>query len=152
MVIGIDARAATEVPAGRGRVVRELLRSLGEGVGAEHRYVLYARERWPELEESERFRWRLISAGDPWWHVRTARAANAECDVFLSSNSYLTVWFLRIGSVAIVYDMVAFEAGMGANRRSVAVERMTIRLAIRRAARLVAISQATRDALVARFP
>jgi glycosyltransferase involved in cell wall biosynthesis len=152
MVIGIDARAAAEVPAGRGRVVRELLRALAQGAGCQHSYVLYARERWGELPADDRLRWSLIAAGDPWWHVRAARAANRECDVFLSSNSYLTVWFLRIPTVAIVYDMVAFEQGMGANRRSVAVERATISPAIRRAARLVAISEATREALLARFP
>ena len=45
MPIGIDARAAAEVPAGRGRVVRELLRALAAREDDGRRYVLYARER-----------------------------------------------------------------------------------------------------------
>jgi len=40
--IGIDARAAAEVPAGRGRYVRELLEAIGRG-DKEHEVLLYAR-------------------------------------------------------------------------------------------------------------
>jgi glycosyltransferase involved in cell wall biosynthesis len=151
--IGIDARAAAEVPAGRGRVVRELLRALAARE-EEHRYILYARTRWNDaaVDADERFSWRLLDARDPWWHMRAARAANGECDAFLSSNSYLTTRFLRIPSVPIVYDLATFEPGMRPNRRSQAIERLTLGPAVRRAAALVAISQATADALIARYP
>ena len=149
--IGIDARAAAEVPAGRGRVVRELLRALA-GFDHPHRYILYARERWAEEELDERFQWRLLDAKDPWWHVRAARAANGECDVFLSSNSYLTSRFLRIASVPIVYDLATFEPSMRPKRRSQVIERLTLGSAVKRSAKLLAISQATAEALIGRFP
>jgi glycosyltransferase involved in cell wall biosynthesis len=155
ITIGIDARAAAEVPAGRGRVVRELLRELAARADDGHRYVLYARQRWApdgSDELDERFRWRLIDAGDPWWHLRAARAANRECGVFLSSNSYLTAWFLRIPAVPIVYDLVSFEPGMRANRRSQAIERLTLGYAVRRSSALLCISQATAAALIDHFP
>ena len=42
MIIGIDARAASEEPAGRGRYVRELLRALARH-NDDHRYRLYTR-------------------------------------------------------------------------------------------------------------
>src|SRR3954453_16249980 len=74
--IAIDARAAAEVPAGRGRYTRELLRALPR----EHDYVLYARESWDGAGDLE---WRLIDSPDPLWHLRAARAASAECDVLL---------------------------------------------------------------------
>jgi alpha-1,3-rhamnosyl/mannosyltransferase len=152
ITIGIDARAASEVLAGRGRVVRELLLSLAANPRRDTRFVLYTRERWQPLPEDERFRWRELDAGDPRWHVRAARAASRECDVFLSSNSYLTLWFLTIPGVPIVYDLVAFERSMQANRRSAVIERLTIGLAVRRSAAFLAISQATADALGARYP
>jgi glycosyltransferase involved in cell wall biosynthesis len=152
LTIGIDARAAAEVPAGRGRVVRELLRALDARAEDRHRYVLYARETWTGEALDERFEWRTIAARDPWWHVRTARAANRECDVFLSSNSYLTVWFLRIPAVPIVYDLVPFEPDMRPNRRSTAIERLTLGRAVSRSAALLAISRATADALTEHFP
>jgi glycosyltransferase involved in cell wall biosynthesis len=153
LTIGIDARAATEVPAGRGRVVRELLRALAAQGDGKHRYVLYARNRWDELPPSPLFSWRLTGARDPFWHLLTARAASRECDVFLSSNSYLTSIFLRrIPAVTIVYDLITFEPSMRPNRRSTVIERLTLGPAVRRSAALLAISQATRDALVRHFP
>ena len=159
-LIGIDARAAAEEGAGRGRVVRELLRSLA--APAAHgspdprasgpRFVLYARERWEAELPGDRFRWRLIAARDPVWHMRVARQASRECDVFLSTNSYLTVLFLRIPSVTIVYDLATFEPAMRPKRRSVLIERATLGSAVRRTSALVAISNTTRSALVERFP
>jgi glycosyltransferase involved in cell wall biosynthesis len=150
LTIGIDARAATEVPAGRGRLVRELLLAL-RARDDDHRYLLYAREPWKE-DLGERFTWRLIRARDPWWHVKTARAADRACDVFLSSNSYLTPLFLRVPAVPIVYDLTTFERSMRPNRRSTIVERLTLGPAVRRSAALLAISHATADALLERFP
>jgi glycosyltransferase involved in cell wall biosynthesis len=150
--IGIDARAASEVPAGRGRVVRELLRALSERPDDGRCYVLYAREPWSEVALDDRFRWRLIDGSDPWWHLRCAQAANAECDVFLSSNSYLTTWFSRIPAVPIVYDLTTFDRSMRPNRRSTVIERATLGTAVRRSAAFISISQATADELVAHFP
>jgi glycosyltransferase involved in cell wall biosynthesis len=153
LTIGIDARAAAEVAGGRGRVVRELLRELAARPEDGRRYVLFARETWAQDELDERFRWQLIDARDPWWHMRAARVADRECEVFLSSNSYLTAWFLRrTPCVPIVYDLVSFEPGKRPNRRSQAIERLTLGHAVRRSAALLAISQATADALVRHFP
>jgi glycosyltransferase involved in cell wall biosynthesis len=152
LTIGVDARAATEVPAGRGRVVRELLRALAARTEDEHRYVLYARSAWREAQLGERFCWRTVAARDPWWHLRAALAANRECDVFLSCNSYLTAWFLRIPAVPIVHDMAAFDRARTPNRRSALIERLTLGPAIRRSRAFIAVSQATATELERRFP
>jgi glycosyltransferase involved in cell wall biosynthesis len=152
LIIGIDTRAATEVPAGRGRVVRELLRALAAREDEDHSYVLYARRAWEEQPLDKRFSWRLIGARDPLWHLLAAHAASRECDVFLSSNSYLTTMFLRIPTVTIVYDLTTFEPSMRPNRRSTLIERLTLGPAVRRSATLLAISQATANALVLHFP
>jgi glycosyltransferase involved in cell wall biosynthesis len=150
LTIGIDARAATEVGAGRGRVVRELLRELAVRPES-HRYRCYARTRWDDVP-GDRLEWVLVAARDPWWNILTARRATRECDVFLSTNSYLTTWFLGIPGVPIVYDLVTFEAAMRPNRRSAVIERLTIGLAVHRSAAFVAISAATARALAARYP
>ncbi len=130
--------------------MRELLLALAARPDPD-RYVCYARSRW-DRPLDERFTWALIDAPDPFWHVRAARAASRGCDVFLSSNSYLTVPLLRIPSVAIVYDLIPFTPAMLPNRRSVAIERVTLGAAVRRADRLVCISETTRHELVARYP
>ncbi len=151
LIVGIDARAATEVPAGRGRLVRELLRTLAARAQDGHRFVLYARQAWPGVELDERFRWELIGARDPWWHARAAHAANRECGVFLSSNSYLMTLLLRIPAVTIVYDLTTFASSMRPNRRSTVIERATLGAAMRRSTAVLAISKATADSLTDRF-
>src|ERR1039458_1827426 len=120
LTIGIDARAAVEVAAGRGRGVRELLLALAAREDP-HSYRCYARRRW-QGQLDARFQWCEIGARDPLWHVRTARAAQRECDVFLSSNSYLTPLFMRTPAVPIVYDLVAFEPAMRSEERRVGKE------------------------------
>src|SRR3954468_10374156 len=143
--IGIDARAAAEVPAGRGRYTRELLRALPR----DHDYVLYARRPWDGIDDLE---WRLIDAPDPLWHVRTARAATHECDVLLSTNSYLTAWFTGIPTTCVVFDLIPWLPEMQPQRRAALIEKATIRPALRRAAGLVCISEATERDLLQRFP
>jgi len=152
LTVGIDARAAAEVPAGRGRYVRELLTALaGLEQAQDLQFRLYARERWGELPAG-RFSWELIERPDPLWHLSAARRANRECDVFLSTNSYLTAWFTRVPTSIVIYDLVPWTHPDTANRRSAVIERATIRPALRRAAALPCISEATRTDLIERFP
>ena len=151
MRIGIDARAATEDLGGRGRVLREVLTALAAG-DAGHTFVLFAREPWDGVALDERFSWRLIGAPDPLWHLRTALAANRACDVFLSTNSYLTVWALRIPSVAIVNDLITYVPEFRPQRRARLIELATLPWAVRRATALACISEATARDLVERFP
>src|SRR5437868_4703269 len=130
LTIGIDARAASEPIVGRGRVIQELLRALNQRDDP-YRYILYARQAW-EGGLDDRFGWRLNRRRDPWWHLQTARQASRECDVFLSSNSYLTIWFLAIPGIPIVYDLVAFDSAARPQRRSAVIEWLTLGLAVRR--------------------
>ena len=150
LTIGIDARAAGDEGAGGRRVVCELLRALAARDDP-HRYVLYTRRVWDEPLD-ERFRWRRVAARDPLWHLRVAALASRECDVFLSTNSYLTTWFTRVPSATMVYDLVAFDADLRPQRRAGIIERITLRPAVRRCAALLAISRATGDDLAARYP
>ncbi len=150
LTIGIDARAAAEPLVGRARVVQELLTALSARADP-NCYILYARKRW-EAALDDRFQWHVIAHRDPWWHVHAARQASRECDVFLSSNSYLTVWFLSIPAVPIVYDLVAFDRSAYPRRRSAVIEWLTLGIAVRRSAAFLAISQATADELTRRYP
>jgi alpha-1,3-rhamnosyl/mannosyltransferase len=128
-------------------VVRELLRALG----GDHRYRLYARTRWEEPLDS-RFTWVLSPRPDPYWNLGAAARASRDCDVFLSTNSYLTAWFTTVPTVLEIYDMVAFDAELRPSPRAGAIERATLAPALRRARAAICISQATADAVAARYP
>jgi glycosyltransferase involved in cell wall biosynthesis len=150
--IAIDARAAAEVPAGRGRYVRELLRHLAQ-VDADHSFVLYARTPWedPTLAGDERFRWRIVSAGEPHWSALAALHVSRECDVVLATNSYLLAALARMPALATVFDLTPFRRDI-VLPRGAGFERLTLPLAVRGADRLLPISEATRLDLVAHFP
>lgn len=148
--IGIDARAAAEVPAGRGRYVRELLKALARRDDA-HRYVLYTRKRWNEPLD-DRFTWRERELPEAVWHLWAARAARRDCDVFLATNSYVTPWFLTIPTALVVHDLIPFQPGIHANRRAATIERLTIRRAVRRASAILCDSDSTRRDLVQLVP
>lgn len=149
--IGIDARAAAEVPGGRGTVVRELLRAL-KASDTPHEFVLFAREPWADVAEDPRFTWHLIPSPDPLWHVRAGLAANSRCDVYYSTNSYLTTWFLRIPSVTLICDMVAFDRELMPQRRASLIERITLPPTIHTTQGFLSISAATERDLLARYP
>lgn len=149
--IGIDARAATEDGAGGRRVVQELLRALAAR-SEPHHYVLYVRAGTWDEPLDERFRWRRVRGPDGIWHMRTAVAAGNECDVLLSTNSYLTAWFTTVPVAPMVFDLVAFDRALRPQRRANIIERITLPAAVYRSRALLTISQATADALVARYP
>ena len=151
MTVGIDARAASEDRAGRGRVTRELIARLGSA-SDEDRLVLYSRTGAEAGALGAGCTRVSMRRRPPLWHAAVARDAGRRCDVFLSTNSYITPLFLRIPAAIMVYDLVAFAEFGAAHRRARLNERLTLAPALRRAARVICISEATRAELVARFP
>ncbi len=150
MRIAIDARAAAEVPAGRGRYVRELLRALSRRADP-HQYVLYARTPWADGGLDERFGWVTPRAPGLAWPLAAGAAMNARADVALACTSYAMALPWRIPGASIVWDFAAFDPALSPPRGA-GLERATLPLALRRCRALIAISEATREELERRFP
>jgi glycosyltransferase involved in cell wall biosynthesis len=151
LTVGIDARAASEDRAGRGRVTRELISHLA-ALGEDVSLVVYSRAGAATGALGAGCTRVSLRPPPPLWHAAVAGHANRRCDVFLSTNSYITPLFLRIPAAIVVYDLVAFAEFGAAHRRARLNERLTLAPALRRAAGVVCISEATRAELVARFP
>jgi glycosyltransferase involved in cell wall biosynthesis len=152
--VGVDARAATETAAGRGRHLRGLLRHMAElEEPIQLRPFGRSRPGPGELgsDLGAELEWRVIRAPGPLWPLVAGRRGGRNCDVVLAAGSYLMTAATRVPCVPIVYDLVPFRGELHPPRGSLA-ERATLPLAVRRAAALVASSQSTRDELVARFP
>ena len=153
LAIGIDARAAADVQAGRGRFVRELLSAFSrlEKDTLDLHFILYAGKRWADLDPA-RFQWRLSPLPDPFWHVATARHLARNTNCFLSTNSYLTPILTRAPTATMVYDLVPYMVPDVARTQSMWIEKATIRPAIHRSRALICISEATKADLIGRFP
>jgi alpha-1,3-rhamnosyl/mannosyltransferase len=151
MRIAIEARAAAEVPAGRGRYVRELLKGLA-ATDADHEFQLYGREPWIDPALDGRFRWFRVDAPGPRWALAAGRRMAASAQVGLACTSYaITTQWRRLPAAAVVYDFVAFDRGLQPPRGS-RLERLTLPIAARRCNAFVAISESTRHELEERFP
>lgn len=125
--------------------MRELVRAL-HGLGGEVSPLLFARRPWP-LEGS---RWRLIPTREPLWGAHAALLAARDCDVILASNSYLMSIAPR-PVVVVVQDLFGFDRSHGLPVSALG-ERVTLPLAVRRAAGFVCPSVATRDTLERLYP
>ena len=147
MRIAVEAWAAAEVPAGRGRYVREVLRALA-ALDTPHEWILLCREPWEDLPG---MRWRPVRGRGPLWQAAAGVTASREADLLFATTSYALCGLVTVPSVAVVYDFVAFDRSYGAPRGS-QLERLTLPLAVRRARELLCISEATRRELVARHP
>lgn len=147
MRIAVEAWAAAEVAAGRGRYVRELLRAIAALGGGGYEWTLLCREPWEDLPGMT---WRPVRGRGPLWQVRAAAAARGH-DRLWATTSYALCGLSPVPSLGVVYDFVAFDPAFGAPRGA-ALERLTLPVAARRARRLLCISQATRDELVRRQP
>jgi alpha-1,3-rhamnosyl/mannosyltransferase len=148
--IAIDARAAAEVPAGRGRYVRELIRGLAR-TEHDHEYLLYAREPWAGVTLDRRFRWRVIGAPGLSWPLIAGFQMSRSADVGLACTSYAMTAPWRMPGAAIVWDFAPFDRDLRPPRGSF-LERVTLPIALRRCDSVIAISEATRLELQQRFP
>ena len=152
MVVGVDAREAAGPgakrrvgAAGRSRYLREILRRLPAGA-PDTRFVLYTDE-GPALDGlPPNAEWRRVPGSGLAWHARAGLRARTECSVYFSTLSYITPAVLD-RYVQTVFDLIPFRPAALPHGRAGRIERITLRRAIRRAAAVVAISQATADDL-----
>jgi glycosyltransferase involved in cell wall biosynthesis len=148
--IGIEAWAAADVPAGRGRYVRELLRAL-DGIDHGHELVLLTRRPWEELPAKAGRRWVGVRGTGPRWVLGAARIARRRCDVLLATTSYALPALAPVPSATFVHDLLSFEPAYG-TPAGARLERLTLPPAVRRTRLLICNSEETRRELVERFP
>ena len=148
---GVDARAAAEVPAGRGRVVRELLRALAAPRRRRPLRPLRPRVDWTSTSTRQRFSGACSPCPTSPGTSAPRASRRRSCDAFLSTNSYLTCWFTTCPSAASSTTS-SRSSRRAAQRRAPLIERWTIGIGVRRAGALACISEATRADLVDRVP
>ena len=152
MVVGVDAREAGGPgatrpvgAAGRSRYVREILARLPAG-SPETRFLLYTSDE-PALDGlPPNAEWRPVAGSGLSWHARAGLRARRECSVYFSTLSYVTPALLD-RYVQTVFDLIPFRPAALPHARAGRIERVTLRRAIRRAAAVVAISEATANDL-----
>ena len=152
MRIGVDARELCGEPAGKGqylrRVIQRWLRTPDVSL------VLYVPTgaSLPADLQLPASNAQAIAVGGwgPFWHRAVARRLRADrVDVFFAALSYQSALWNSVPTVTVVHDLAVFRVPeIVHSRRARFVERITLRLTTRRSARLIAVSQSTKNDLV----
>jgi alpha-1,3-rhamnosyl/mannosyltransferase len=108
----------------------------------EVQFILYGREGDATLDGAPNAAWRAVDPRGLAWHLATARRARTECDLYFSTISYLTPYFLD-RYVQTVFDLIAFKDFAHPHPRARRIERLTARRTLRRAQAILTISHAT---------
>lgn len=142
MRIAIDIREAVGKRAGKGRYVFELVNALAR-LESPHDFHLYSSTPFT-WQLPANFHARVIAHEGLGWHRRLAKeCVKDQIDVYLATLSYLGVIFAQVPSVLVVHDLAVFQRHFKSRAKSRLVERLTLRPALKKAARVIAVSQFT---------
>lgn len=153
-LIAIDGRVLKRGQAGRARYTRCLIEAWMTAV-PDDRVVLYLSASEERAEMSLPPSWEAVIAPDSlrgsWWIAHDA--ARRKVHVILAPTNYSLGAVSRVPTVTIVYDLAAlYLADHRPTFRIWFPEWIMMRLAVRRAAHLIVISEFTKQELVRRYP
>lgn len=154
--IGVDARTLIVQRTGIGRYVQDAARAL---IAAGHDLVLYWPETVPVPEGLQQATHRHSafhgSAGRILWSMSSLprQVIHDGLDVFWGPAHRLPMGLPRtLPAVVTIHDLVWVVCPQTMRRRGLLAERMLMPPALRRADRIVAVSEATRSEIAVRFP
>ncbi len=155
MTIGIDIRATTGKRAGKGWMIYYLVEALSKlPTAQQHQFVLFT-EKEPEFESTlpNNFSVAKIKLSGIRWHLEVAKRLNREdtIDIYLSPASYIVPARVKNKCVVIIHDLVSRLFPAGHNRKAVLIERMTLKPSLKKALRVIAISENTKRDLEEHF-
>jgi len=155
MRIGIDARAVAGRYTGDRTYWRGLLRGLSD-LNNDHRYLLYVRQEVPNgadaLQLGERFEWRVVPASsDRIWSLTTLPLSARSDRTDILHVQYSVSPFVSCPVVTTVHDISfkLFPQLFSAKDR--ALLNLTVPVAVRRACRVIGVSENTRRDILKAF-
>ncbi len=154
MKIAIDIRAAGGEKAGKGWYTFNIVQSLLK-LDDKNQYILYAKEGIPGFEHFKNAQVKLIKGSNILWHLKVARDVQKEkADIFFAPSSYIIPNFLpkSIKIIITVHDLVAFLFTNTHNKKAAIIEKLLLKRAIKKADSICAVSQNTKNDLLAKFP
>jgi glycosyltransferase involved in cell wall biosynthesis len=156
MIIGIDIRAAVGKKAGKGWMIYYLVEALTNLPAAgSHQFILYTDKKTDfDFVLPKNFSIRLVPQRGLWWHWQVARELKKsdEVQIYLSPASYIVPALVKDKCVLIVHDLVSRIFPQGHNKKAVLIERVTLRLALKKALQVTAISKNTERDLLKYYP
>lgn len=154
MKIAIDIRSAGGEKTGKGQYTFQLTQNLLK-LDAKNHYILYTKEKMPGFDDFPNVTLKMIPGFGPFWHRNVARDVHEEqCDIFFAPSSYITPVLIKKPTKVFVtvHDLVAFLFPQNNNKKATFIERIFLRKAIKRADKILAVSENTKSDLMQKFP
>ena len=153
MKIAIDIRTAAGEKAGKGcytfNIVQHLLT-----LDHKNEYFLYTKEQVAGFEQFKNVQMYQIKASGLLWHYAVARDVKKnDVDLFFAPGSFIIPTLLpkNIKTIVTVHDLVAFLFPQGHNKKAVLIEKLFLRRAVKRADKILAVSENTKGDLLEKF-
>lgn len=151
MKIAVDIRSAGGMRVGKGaftfNIVRELLK-----IDHKNHYILYSDSGIAGFEEFKNAEMRVIEKKGILWHFFAGFDMKKEkVDLLFAPSSYIIPALFGIKSVVVVHDLVAFLFPERHLKKAVFVERILLKRALKKAVKVVTVSENTKKDLVEKF-
>ena len=146
MKIAIDIRTAGGEKAGKGWYTFHIVQNLLK-IDHENEYILYAKDGVPGFEQFQNAKVKLLNGRGILWHLNVARDTKKErADIFFAPSSYIIPALLprSIKTILAVHDLVAFLFPITHDMKAVLIEKLFLRLALRKASHVCAVSENTK--------
>lgn len=153
MKIGIDIRSVCGRKTGKGWYTYHLVKNLLE-LDRENEYILYANAITADAAAFQNTHIKIIAKHPLLWHFAVIKDFKREGgELFFAPTSYLIPALLpkTIKSVMTVHDLIAFRYPLQHHRKSMILEQLFLKKALKRATRALVPSQNTKKDLMRLF-
>ncbi len=153
MKIAIDIRTAGGEKAGKGWYTFHIVQNLLK-IDRDNEYILYANDGIPGFEQFQNAKVKLVNGRGMLWHLNVARDVKKErADIFFAPSSYIIPALLprSIKTILAIHDLVAFLFPIMHDMKAVLIEKLFLRLALRKSAYVCAVSENTKKDILDKF-
>lgn len=151
--IGIDIREASGEKTGKGWYTFHIVQALLEK-DLKNKYILYTKSKVPGFDKFKNIEVRVINGRGMFWHRNVIKDTKKEgINIFFAPTSYIIPAFLpqNIKSIFTVHDLVAFLFPKNHNKKAVIIEKLCLKKALKKADKVLAVSENTKHDLISRF-
>jgi glycosyltransferase involved in cell wall biosynthesis len=151
MKIAFDAREAFGVRTGKGQLAYHLLCELMKQDHTNEYFVFVSEKSGVDMPAN--FQEVVVSGSGIMWHLNVIKVfKKLALDLYFSPTSYIVPALASFKTIIIVADMVAFLKITKHQAKATLVERVTLRRAARKTARIITISESSKNDIVKFFP
>ncbi len=153
MKIAIDIRETLSHKTGKGWYTFVLVKHL-LALSPDTEFILYTNKKNPEFGSFENARQVVLKTRGLFWHFRALRHIKKEKpDLFWGPTSFIIPALApkSVTTVITVHDIVAFLFPQGHDKKAVLLERLTLKHALRKAAKIMVVSRNTKADLIKLF-